>query len=135
MIPSVPSAEKLLIGLLREQLPGVQVVTLIPAPEVRRLPLVWVHRTGGAATHPLWLDQAAVSVECWAQQRTAAAELAQSARTALWAAYRTQAERPQGHIASYAEVSGPSEVRTRDQPDQLHRYLATYTLGIRPPRP
>ncbi|MCK2242321.1 MULTISPECIES: hypothetical protein [unclassified Crossiella] len=130
---AVPPAEVVVVAVLRAALPGLSVVTLIPAPSARRMPLVWVQRTGGAAVHPLWLDRATLAAECWAATRPAAAELAGKVRAALFGAYRRQAVTTVGSLASFRELSGPAEIRTAAQPENLTRIRASYELGIRPP--
>lgn len=132
----LPYADALLIALVRAAIPDAEAGTLVPAdlPNNPR-PFVLVHRVGGAAIDPQFLDQATVDVQAFADTRTGAADLAETVRVALFEAYRTQQVNQHGHIAYYRETSGPSEVRTADQPDQLYRFQATYSLALRPPRP
>lgn len=132
----LPYADSLLIGIVRAALPGVEVGTLVPAdlPSNPRL-FVLLHRVGGAAIDLQFLDRATVDVQTYAPTRRGAADLADDVRTVLFTAYRIQHATPEGHIAYFREVAGPSELRTANQPDALYRFQATYTASLRPPRP
>ncbi|MCP3801853.1 hypothetical protein NLX83_21540 [Allokutzneria sp. A3M-2-11 16] len=130
----LPDAEVLVCAILRDALPDIDVVTLIP-PDLadRPRPLVWVRRIGGSAVHPQFLDRATVDIQCWGTGRRQVAGLAEQVRSILWNTHRAQTARAEGSLASYQESSAPAEIRTGTQSPRLYRYQATYSLGIRPP--
>jgi len=130
----LPDAERLALALLRPAFPGVGFGTLIPDDVADRLPFVVVRRVGGAAIDSRFLDQPVMSVDVWHTSRAGAADLAEDVRVALFQAWERQTVTDFGHLAYFREEASPSELRTNDQPDTLHRYQASYALAIRPPR-
>lgn len=129
--PRLPDAEALLAALYRAQLPGdVTVTELIPDDLMRVLPLVRVHRWGGAASHPLFLDRALLQVDCYAVTRQTAYDLAQECRGGLYLGWAAQTRTPFGAVGSYRESQAPVEVRTADQPSGLFQFQGQYELHL-----
>lgn len=132
----LPYADDLLCGIVRATVPDTEVGTLVPADlaaNPRRF--VYLHRVGGAALDLEFLDVATVDVQTFAATRRGAADLADDVRAALYLAWRGQLVTAEGHLAAFREITGPSELRTGNQPDSLYRFQATYAASIRPPRP
>lgn len=130
----LPDAERLVLALVRPQLPGVGVGTAIPDDIADRVPYVVIRRAAGAAIDPRFLDQPVVSVDVWHRSKASASDLAESVRVALVEAWEQQTTTDVGHLAYFREDSGPAELRTAEQPDTLFRYQANYSLATRPPR-
>ena len=129
----LPDCDALLMEILRAALPAATVVEVMPPDWTKRYPLVRAYRFGGASEHPLFLDRALVQVDVYDDDRTAALNLAEDARTALyqsWAAHRVY---PHGSVAHFGESQAPVELRTANQPDGETRVNATYELHICPP--
>jgi hypothetical protein len=100
---------------------------------LEHLPVVHAYRWGGAAEHPRFLDVAVCDVHAIAQGKTAALELAETCRVALYEAWERQLIYPHGSIAGYEEISAPTELRTARQADNVTRVQATYRLRVCPP--
>lgn len=130
----LPDAERLVLALLRPRFPAVSLGTAIPDDLANRVPYVVIRRVGGAAIDGRFLDQAVMSVDAWHTSKSAASELADEVRAALLVAWEDQTVTEFGHLAYFREESGPSELRTGEQPETLFRYPASYALAIRPPR-
>jgi hypothetical protein len=132
----LPYVDGLVAGYLRDTLnPAVTVETQLSDP-LRRTPYVFVQVVGGDEVDPAFLGVPLVEVDCYATgAKRAAADLAEAVRVALFTAWRDQLVRPEGHLASFRVVTYPRELRVEGQPAEIYRYLATYALGVRPPRP
>jgi hypothetical protein len=81
------------------------------------------------------LDRALVSVDCWSGARRTGAEMAETCRTLLYRAWRTQTPYARATIAQFTESTAPFELRTAGQAQNLYRFTATYSLHIRPTYP
>lgn len=132
----LPYADQLVAHLLRDALgPEVTVETELSDP-LRRAPYVFVEVTGGEEVDPAQLGVPLVEVDCYARgSKRAAADLAEGVRAGLYVAWLQQTVTAEGHLASFRTVSYPRELRTAGQPAEIYRYIATYALGVRPPRP
>ncbi len=130
----LPDAELLVLAILRPVVPAVGFGTAIPDDIASRLPYVVIRRAAGAALDPRFLDNPVVSVDAWHTSKSAASDLAEDVRVALLEAHERQTVTEFGHLANFAEDSGPSELRTAEQPDTIFRYQANYALATRPPR-
>lgn len=127
----MPRAAALVLPILREALPGVQVVSRMPEVSDRRYPMLLVHRAGGNAIHIDLLDRMSVNLQCWAADDDKAEQVLLNARAALWSAHRSQRVIPGvGHISYMTEVSGPNSVPS--QIDGHARYQSLYSLRVRP---
>ena len=134
----------LLLDLLRDELPGVHVMTRIPDHITQYLPLVVVRPTGGDSYDPKFYDSPYIHTQCWTAPQAdpaapgavdahrAAADLCDRVRGVLWTAWRTQRPIPgKGWISRIRESSGPLEMADVDLP-QLGRWVATYEIRFRP---
>lgn len=106
---------------------------LLPADYMNRLPFVHSYRWGGAAVDARFLDQATIDVHCRALGRTAALDLGETCRTALYEAWESQSNFEHGSISRWEEQAAPTEVRAPTQPDGLTVVQATYRLWVCPP--
>lgn len=112
---------------------GVPVSPNTPADLLQRLPYTVAARVpGGPAPHPALLDRATVQVDCYAGSRREAADLAETCRVLLWTAWREQSTHGGASIARFRGISEPAELRTSGQADGLWRFVATYSLHVRP---
>lgn len=95
-------------------------------PKQRPAEFVTVRRIGGTASS-LVIDNAQLSVECWATSEAAAADLAQLVRGLVHAMAGTT----QGSVAVYrvTEIGGPAMLPDPDS--DTPRYVATYQIGMR----
>lgn len=130
----LPDAERLTLALARSALSTVEFGTDIPDDIATRLPFVVIRRGGGAAINPRFLDQPVVSVDAWHSSKAGASDLAEDVRVALLAAWEDQTVTEFGSVSAFSEESGPSELRTDEQPDTIFRYQANYAISTRPPR-
>ena len=139
-----------LVHLLRTGLPSyrtgrmpVQVFTDLPDEMASLLPVVHLHRTGGATDHPRFFGEFWVPIQCWAIEdtvsdpvwdpRQAAFELSNQVARILYLAWEQQTVTPYGSIVRWRESSG---FRKQDDPNLPHasRFVATYDIWIRNPR-
>lgn len=132
-----------LLALLRAGMPaGTKVMSRAPDDIPGNLPLVVVRRTGGSSPGPRFYDQPYIFIQHWAgpdraagiDPSKAAFNLADHVRRVLWEAWEAQTVTSAGHIAWIRESQGPEEFPDADLPHH-GRYVATYELRIRRPRP
>jgi hypothetical protein len=105
----------------------------LPADYLNQLPFALAYRWGGQAVHPEFLDIAVCDVHLYAATKTEALDLSESARSAIYAAWKQQTVFDHGSIASYGEQAAPAVLRQATQPDRLTVVQATYRLGVCPP--
>ncbi|MGW3323883.1 hypothetical protein [Streptomyces virginiae] len=141
--------EDLLLPILREGLPGIQVSSLIAASQT--FPLVLVRRGASFGEHPgdtRFTDSAQVSIQTFCADPNGdedAAILAEAARVALRDAWLSQKVIPgRGHlirvdltsaprrVTDWATAAGP--VQYADLPTGVWRYESIYQIDIRKPR-
>lgn len=141
--------EDLMLAVLRDGLPGIQVQSLIAKNQT--FPLVLARRDpsfGNWAGDTRFLDAARVAVHCFCEDPDGdedAAILSEAVRVVLRDAWLKQTVYPgRGHITrvdlaaaprrqtDWATSSGP--VQYADLPTGVWRYEATYDIEIRKPR-
>jgi hypothetical protein len=123
-----PDAEAVVGNWLAQQLEalavGCSVARTVPSPRPRRF--VTVQRTGGSRDTPV-TDAAQLTVDCWAADHAAAAQLAATCRQLVEASVGAD---PFGVVVTrYEEVAGPTNYPdpTTNQP----RYTFTVRLSLR----
>lgn len=132
-VPTLPDADALVLAALRAAVPNQEFGTQIPKNVLNSLPYATAVRFGGASVDPRFLDAATIDVQTWAGSRKAAFDLATLCRNALRDAWLNGTVYANlGHVSHFREVTGPNELRTQDQPDQVWRTQATYSLTLRP---
>lgn len=135
MIRLLPYVDGLVVGLLRAGLSASVTVEAELSDPLQRTPYVFAQVVGGDEVDPVEMGVPLVEVECYARgSKRAAADLAEDVRVALYTAWADQTVTPHGHLASFRTVTYPRELRTVGQPAEVYRYIATYALGVRPPR-
>ena len=120
------------VALLRGYLLGIAGVTALASavtgevPADRPAAFVQLTRTGGSARE-LVVDEAAVTVDCWAATQVAAMALAQLVRAHVNALEGTTI----AGVAVYGvnEVGGPADLPDPDT--QAPRVRQTFTVGLR----
>ncbi|GGU45923.1 hypothetical protein GCM10010178_43040 [Lentzea flava] len=119
--------------LLRQALPGVQVSSWGADVDHRVFPYINVRRLGGFGRHPDWLDRATLELTVYHDEGLVAAEdLYLDARHALWSAVQHQTVTRYGHLSSWKESMGPTQF---DSPwDDTWRIQGLIQLGLRPAR-
>ena len=135
-------AHDLVVEILRDALdPGVTVRVSIPDNVPDLLPLVVARRVpAGGSPWPQFWDETLFNVQVWADADGSddawrvASDLADQARGALWGAWRAQTVTAAGSIAQIRESLAPVPMPDVDLPF-LGRYVATYALKLRSPRP
>lgn len=127
--------DALLMEILRAALPPeVTVVEYLPADWAAEYPTVVACRLpAGGAVHPEFLDRALCQVDVYDDDRTAALNLAESCRTALYEAWKHQTPFPSGSVSDYGETAAPAALATANQPVGETFVPATYQLLISPP--
>jgi len=123
-----PNVELVLLDWLRPQLPGVRVLTDLPADLEQQLPVVQVTRVGGGRDFSYRLDTARVDIDCYAATRTAAAGLAGQLRTLV--ALLTNTETGGAVVVRVFEETGPSW-RPETNPN-VRRFGLTLRVVLRP---
>ncbi|WP_031513701.1 hypothetical protein [Streptomyces sp. NRRL F-5123] len=141
--------EDLMLAVLRQGLPGIQVQSLISKDQT--FPLVLPRRDttfGNWAGDTRFLDAARVSVECFCEDPDGdedAAILSEAVRVVLRDAWLSQTVYPGlGHITRIDLASAPRRqtdwatsagpVQYADLPTGVWRYEAQYDIEIRKPR-
>lgn len=124
----LPDAE----GLVQAVLDDVPSSNMTPAKLATRLPCRVVYKIGGTASHPRFLDKPQIHVTSYANTREGAADLAETARVALFLAWRNQDVYSLGVVHRVTEALSPTEVRTGTEPDGVFRFDATYMVWTRP---
>lgn len=139
--------EDFLLAVLRAGLPGLSVQAEVEDQQV--MPFVLVRRNDSFGTwsgHPDFVDEAAVIIQCYAENPDGdrdAALLSEAVRRTLYAAWRSQVVIPGiGHMsnckltgaprrgADWAPAAGP--VQYADLPSGTYRYESRYAISIRP---
>jgi hypothetical protein len=128
--------QDVILPILRDRLPGVQVMSRVPDGVPDFVPLVVVRRTGGSSDHPWVYDQPWLMFQHWAGPDPGgdagrnAHDLADDVRRALWEAWYAQQVTPAGWMVWVRESSAPEEINDPDVP-MFVRYQATYEIQIR----
>ena len=130
---TMPRIQEVLLPYLRDNLPGVQVVSWVPDIPQRQFPLLNIRRLGGLPKHPRLLDRAVIEMTCYGDVDLASTEnIFLDARTLVWDLFDKQIVTPKGTISSYFETMGPSQF---DSPfEDTWRVQSLTQLGMRPPR-
>lgn len=129
---ALPDMDALVLAILRDAMSGQAFGTQIPSKLASKLPFVMAVRFSGSAVDPRFLDSATIDVQTWAGDRKEAFDLAFDCRSALMDAWLNATVYPDlGHLTHFREVTGPAELRTPDQQDQIWRTQATYSLTAR----
>ena len=125
---NLPDVDDVVLEILRAG--GISCGPDNPPDILAVVPYVVARRYGGAAVDPEHLDRALVQVDAYAVKRRDAADLAETCRVLLYNAWLTQTVYSAGHVTRFAEITAPSKLQTADEPDNLNRYHATYTLHV-----
>lgn len=128
----LPDAALLVLTALRAN--AVDAVDEMPMAGAMRYPLVYVQRLpGSGAVHPRFYDMATIETLAFAKTRTAALDLAETARATLYLAWERQTCFPTGSISHYEETSGPWPLpHPVTAPVNEVVIQSTYRLGISP---
>lgn len=127
---------------LRDGLTEVKVFEDMPDYMADKLPMVQFHRTGGASVRPRFYDQFWLPFQVWSDAEPgpgwdpnrAAWELGRQVSTVLFVAWEQQLVTPYGCINHWRESQGFRKLTDPELPNS-GRYVATYDLRIRNPRP
>lgn len=129
----MPRVEAVLLPILRDAFPGVQVVSVIPDVDQRSYPLVSIRRIGGLAVAMDGLDRATVEVLVFTTDGYAETqELYMDVRQAIWDAVDQQMVTDAGYLHSFTESVGP--MATSSTFDDTWLVQGLIQLGVRPPR-
>jgi hypothetical protein len=134
VVRKMPRIQDVLLPILKDGLPGVQVVSWVPDVEDRQYPIVNVRRLGGLPEDVNLLDKPVVEITAFHNLNLAACEnLLLDARQVIYDAWKNQTVVPEkGHISSYFETLGPTQF---DSPsDDTWRVQMLVQLGLRPIR-
>jgi hypothetical protein len=123
-----------LLAIVREALPDVNVYSRIPDDLPQHLPLVVIRRTAGRSQNPKFADRPWVNTQCWYggdDPFTDCNILCDQVRGALFHAWWDQKVIPgKGWIVDIRESSGPEELSDPDRP-HFGRYQMTHEIRIR----
>src|SRR5688572_7970941 len=99
----MPRIQDVLLPILKDGLPGVQVVSWVPDVEDRQYPIINVRRLGGLPEDVNLLDKPVVEITAFHNLNLAACEnLLLDARQVIYDAWKNQTVVPEkGHISSY----------------------------------
>lgn len=122
---SFPDPTALLVTYLTPLVDPVAVVSRVPDP--RPTQLVQVRRSGGGALPPV-RDSARMDIWAWAATDNAAADLATTVRTAIWALAGTTLL---GGVQCYRVQEFMAPRADEDPTTNSPRSWATYTLDLR----
>jgi hypothetical protein len=130
---ALPLGQEVLLAVLRAGVTSpTAVVSLRPPDYMARLPLLHARLVpGGRDLHPRFLFVATCSVDAYATDAPAAANLAEVARRVLLAAHLAQSVHAGGVLNQAAVTQWPTELRDPDQPSGMARYHAKYAITIR----
>ncbi|GAB3209807.1 hypothetical protein GCM10027294_25670 [Marinactinospora endophytica] len=129
----LPRTDALLVAAVRAAVPS-DVTVGSRIPDRMPVPFIMVRRAGGSSIHPEFLDQAVVDAQVWAGTDSAAEDLAQAVRDALYRAsrYPQFALKGVGSIAWFSETSAPTLLPSDSEDHDVYRYQATYVINARP---
>ncbi|RJQ79977.1 hypothetical protein D5S17_09405 [Pseudonocardiaceae bacterium YIM PH 21723] len=129
----MPRIHDVILPVLREQLPGVQVVSWIPDVDHREYPILGIRRLSGLARDVRRLDLPVVEMTAYHRDGLVPCEdLYLDARQVLWDMVKNQTLTPAGYLHSFFETFGPSQF---DSPfDDSWRVQGLIQLGLRPAR-
>lgn len=127
--------QEVVVPILREAFPDVEVTTWIPSLTYRKYPIINVRRLGGNRNRsfPERLDNATVEITVHHAEGLPEAEILYTEVVdALFRAWRTQKVTEAGHIAFVREIMGLTSFDSQFQDN--YRVQGLIQLGIRPPR-
>lgn len=123
-----------LLTIVRNALPDVNVYSRIPDDLPKYLPLVAIRRTAGRAQSPHFADRPWINTQCFTggdDPYTECNILCDRVRGALFNAWYDQTVVPGlGWIVDIRESSGPEELSDPDRP-HFGRYQMTHEIRIR----
>jgi hypothetical protein len=129
----MPRVQELIFPVLRDALPGVTIVSWMPAVTDRVFPILKVRRLGGTGPDPERLDRPVIEMTAYTRDGLVATEeLYLDARKVLWDMWKHQTVTASGHIHSFFETFGPTPFDS--EIDDTWRVQGLIQLGIRPPR-
>lgn len=133
VVRRMPRIQEVVLPLLRNGLPGVQVGSWVPDVLDRNFPIVNVRRLGGLPVDVDLLDRPVIELTAYSDVGLVDCEnLYLDARQVLWDAWKSQTLTARGYIHSYFETLGPTQF---DSPyDDTWRMQGLIQLGLRPLR-
>ncbi len=127
----VPRVQEVVLPLLREALPGVDVWSWFPPTELRKFPFITVKRMGGLSPDPSRMDLAVIELTAFSKDGIVATEdLYLDARQVLYEAVQNQTVLPNGYLHSYFETMGPMPFDSGFE--DAWRIQGLIQLGVRP---
>ena len=131
----MPRVQKVVLPILKAELPEVKVVSWVPGTANRTFPLVNIRRISGISNFPDRLDKPVIEMTAYARGDEIAVteDLYLDARLVLEQAVEKQTIVPGvGYLHSFFEVMGPNQF---DSPyDRTWRIQGLIQLGLRPVR-
>jgi len=128
----MPRVQSIIIPLLREAFPDVQVTSWIPVNTDREFPILNVRRAGGYPVNPKLLDRGTVEITSYGDVCYEDTEdLLKKAQIVLWDAVENQTVVPGvGYLHSYRQTFGITQF---DSPyDNTWRVQSLIQFGFRP---
>jgi hypothetical protein len=128
----MPRVQQIVMPLLQQAFPDVQVVSWVPQMKDRVFPILNVRRAGGYPVDPTLLDRGTVELTSYGNVCLEDTEdLLKRAQIALWNAVGNQTVVPGiGYLHSYRQTFGMTQF---DSPyDNTWRVQSLIQFGIRP---
>lgn len=131
----MPRVQEIILPVLREELPGVQVTSWIPAVEDRQYPLVNIRRLGGLPSNGAYdieqLDRPVIEMTAYTRDGLVPTEdLYLDAQTVLSDMCKYQRVTEKGYIHSFFITMGMTQFNSNL--DGTWRVQGLIQLGIRP---
>lgn len=133
MVTTMPRVQAVVLPILRAALPGVEIGSWLPDVDYRVYPYINVRRLGGTPEDPELFDRPTIELTVYGNtDLPTTEELYQSARLAIFRAFKFQTVTPSGYLNWYRETMGPTQF---DSPfDDTWRVQGLIQLGLRPLR-
>lgn len=129
----MPRIQEVVLGVIRQELPDVQVTSWVPDVDYREFPLLNVRRIGGIAVDPARLDRATIELTAYTESSLEDTEdLYLDAREVLWNMVQEQTVADDGYLHSFRETMGPTQFDSIFDDTWLVRGIIQ--LGVRPRR-
>jgi hypothetical protein len=130
----MPRVQSVVLPVLREALPDVQVTSWVPQADNRIFPILNIRRIGGVAVDPTRMDRAVIEMTAYTKGGIEAAEdLYLDARQVLWDMVEKQTLVPEvGYLHSFFETMGMTQFDSSFE--DTWRVQGLIQLAIRPIR-
>lgn len=127
-----PRFQEVVLPILREGLPGVEITSWIPDIDYRVYPMINIRRLGGVRDRsaPLWMDHPVMEITVYGDEGLPETEeIYTQALDVLLDAWKNQVVVEDGHLSYVREVMGQTQFSSPFQ--DSYRVQGLIQLGIR----